>query len=46
MSGRDPDAILDELGSALQGAWERDGARRRPRPVRIPLPRPAPAAAG
>jgi hypothetical protein len=41
MSGRDPDAILDELGAALQGAWVRDGgARRRPRPVRIPRPRP------
>jgi hypothetical protein len=36
MSGRDPDAILDELGAALEGAWARDGARRRP----LPLPRP------
>jgi hypothetical protein len=40
MSGRDPDAILDELGAALEGAWARDGARRRPRPIRMPLPRP------
>lgn len=36
MSGRDPDAILDELGAALEGAWAQDGARR----VRIALPRP------
>jgi len=41
MSGRDPDAILDELGAALEGAWVRDGARRhRPLPIRVPLPRP------
>jgi hypothetical protein len=41
MSGRDPDAILDELGAALEGAWVRDGARRRLLPVRrIALPRP------
>jgi hypothetical protein len=36
MSGRDPDAILDELGAALEGAWAREGVRR---PVRISLPR-------
>jgi hypothetical protein len=29
VSGRDPDQILDELGSALQGAWAADA--RRPR---------------
>ena len=30
MSGRDPDAILDELGAALAGAWRGDsGARAR-----------------
>ena len=42
MSGRDPDAILDELGAALEGAWARDGVRRRRRPLapRVPLPRP------
>ncbi len=41
MSGRDPDAILDELGAALEGAWARDGAgRRRPLPLRVALPRP------
>jgi hypothetical protein len=41
MSGRDPDAILDELGAALEGAWVRDGAQRRPRPfLRLSLPRP------
>ncbi len=41
MSGRDPDAILDELGSALEGAWARDGARRRrPLALHVALPRP------
>jgi hypothetical protein len=39
MSGRDPDAILDELGAALEDAWALNGARRRALPVRIPLPR-------
>jgi hypothetical protein len=40
MSGRDPDAILDELGASLQDAWERDEKRRRPLAIRVPLPRP------
>ena len=31
MSGRDPDAVLAELGAALQGAWTEGGRRRRPR---------------
>jgi hypothetical protein len=33
MSGRDPDAVLAELGAALEGAWSRDGgaAARAPR---------------
>jgi hypothetical protein len=30
-ASRDPDAILAELGAALEGAWSADGARRRPR---------------
>ena len=29
MSGRDPDAILAELGSTLQGAWAADSSRSR-----------------
>ena len=29
MSGRDPDAILDELGAALSGAWRGSGSRPR-----------------
>jgi len=33
MSARDPDAILAELGAALEGAWARDGASA-PRHVR------------
>ncbi len=40
MSGRDPDAILNELGAALEGAWARDGARRRLPAIRFALPRP------
>jgi hypothetical protein len=32
VSGRDPDAVLAELGTALQDAWAGDGTRR-PRPL-------------
>jgi hypothetical protein len=34
MSGRDPDAILDELGAALQGAWRGGGGGAAVRPPR------------
>jgi hypothetical protein len=41
VSGRDPDAILDELGAALQGAWVADAQRRRrPDPLALASRRP------